>query len=374
MVVQTIMGGKGMKTCGIKPLSIVALLSMGLLTGCLFEGEQSMEEMDAPPEEEEATSTDTISEETESDGEDIEGEEGEEEEGETTGSVQRELYLLDSNGMVVPQTIELPASKEVASQALEYLVKDGPVTELLPSGFGAVLPAGTQIQGVNLKEDGTAIVDVSKEFEEYQAEDEEAILQAMTYTLTQFESVKSIKLWINGYEQDTMPVSGTPITGGVSRSNGINLQESAVNDLVNSEPVTVYYPSQQDGQEVYQVPVTTRVTDQEDLYTSVVQTLLNGPDLGTSLLQPFNDGAEVSNTELNDGVLTVTFNEALLTGEETKALSDEALASLVMSLTNLPDVESVDIKVDGVEQVMNEAGELLSEPVTQTDVQNAKSL
>ncbi|MFC7061603.1 GerMN domain-containing protein [Halobacillus seohaensis] len=363
-----------MKTCGIKPLSIVALLSMGLLTGCLFEGEQSMEEMDAPPEEEEATSTDTISEETESDGEDIEGEEGEEEEGETTGSVQRELYLLDSNGMVVPQTIELPASKEVASQALEYLVKDGPVTELLPSGFGAVLPAGTQIQGVNLKEDGTAIVDVSKEFEEYQAEDEEAILQAMTYTLTQFESVKSIKLWINGYEQDTMPVSGTPITGGVSRSNGINLQESAVNDLVNSEPVTVYYPSQQDGQEVYQVPVTTRVTDQEDLYTSVVQTLLNGPDLGTSLLQPFNDGAEVSNTELNDGVLTVTFNEALLTGEETKALSDEALASLVMSLTNLPDVESVDIKVDGVEQVMNEAGELLSEPVTQTDVQNAKSL
>ncbi|WP_173915910.1 GerMN domain-containing protein [Halobacillus sp. Marseille-Q1614] len=357
-----------MKTSGIKPLSIVALLSLGLLAGCFFEGEQSMEEMDGPPEEE--VNEETTSEVTESE---TDTEEGAEEE-ETAGTVERELYLLDSNGMVVPQTIEIPASKEVAAQALEYLVKDGPVTELLPSGFAAVLPAGTQIQGVNLKEDGTMIVDVSKEFETYKPEEEQKILQAMTYTLTQFDGVERIKLWINGHELKTMPVNGTPISDGVSRSDGINIQESAVSDPVESDPVTVYYPSQQNGQEVYHVPVTTRVTNEEDLYTAVVQTLLEGPALGTSLLQPFNAGAEVTNAEFNEGVLSVTFNEALLTGEETKSLSNEALTSLVMSLTNLPEVESVQVKVEGVEEVLNEAGEAITEPVTKTDVQKAQSL
>ncbi|MCP3030500.1 GerMN domain-containing protein [Halobacillus sp. A1] len=359
-----------MKTWGIKPLTIVALMSMGMLTGCLFEGEQSLEEMDGPPEEE-AASTDTITEETET--ESGEGEEGESTEEETSGTVERELYLLDSNGMVVPQTLEIPASENVAGQSLEYLVKDGPVTELLPSGFEAVLPAGTQIQGVNLV-DGTMTVDVSKEFQEYEAEDEEKILQAMTFTLTQFDNVERIKLWINGHEQKTMPVSGTPISDGVSRSDGINVQESSTNDLVNSEPVTVYYPSQQDGEEVYQVPVTTRVASGEDLYTTVVQTLLNGPALGTSLMQPFNEGAEVSKAEMKDGVLSVTFNEAMLTGEETKALSNEALSSLVMSLTGLPDVESVEVMVEGVKDVLNEAGEPISEPVTKSDIQEAESL
>ncbi|MFG6148345.1 GerMN domain-containing protein [Halobacillus sp. B23F22_1] len=355
-----------MKTWGIRPLSIIAFISIGLLTGCLFEGEQTLEEMDGPPEEE-ATNTDVTS-------DNMENDEGEDIEEETSTTVQRELYLLDSNGMVVPQTLELPASETVAAQALEYLVKDGPVTELLPSGFQAVLPAGTQIQGVNLKDDGIMIVDVSQEFEEYEAEDEEKILQAMTYTLTQFDGVDRIKLWINGHEQETMPVSGTPISKGVSRSDGINHQESSVNDLVNSEPVTVYYPSQQDGQEAYQVPVTTRVTSEDDLYTSVVKSLLNGPELGTSLLQPFNAGAEVVDAELSEGVLTVSFNEAMLTGEETKALSEEALTSLVMSLTNLPDVESVQVKVEGVEEVMNEAGEVISEPVTLNDVTKVKGL
>ena len=53
--------------------------------------------------------------------------------------------------MVVPQTFELPKTESAAKQALEYIVKDGPVSEILPNGFQAVLPAGTEIIGVNFK-------------------------------------------------------------------------------------------------------------------------------------------------------------------------------------------------------------------------------
>ncbi|SDP01561.1 GerMN domain-containing protein [Halobacillus sp. SY10] len=370
-----------MKNYGYKPfiLAVLLLLSVGLLSGCLFEGEQSLEKMDTP-EEAVTTTPDPSSDEPqpEGEGENTEGEEGEGTEGTegdaSSATVAREVYLMDANGMVAPQTLELPASEEVATQALEYMVKDGPVTNLLPNGFEAVLPAGTEILGVNAKEDGTLVVDVSEEFKNYAAEDEEKILQAMTYTLTQFENVKRIKLWINGHEQQVMPVDGTPISKGVSRADGINHSVGNNTDIMNSEAVTVYFPAQ-NGEQVYQVPVTTRVAKGSDEYTAMVQALLEGPELGSALMNPFNEGAELVNSKLENGVLTVSFNENILTSvEEQPSLSDAALASLVMSLTDQADIESVEVHVDGTEHVFNEAGEPLAEPVTRQDINGAEAM
>ncbi|UOQ46218.1 GerMN domain-containing protein [Halobacillus salinarum] len=355
-----------MKSLGIKPLSIAVLLSTGLLSGCFFEGEQSLEKMDTPPEN---TSVDSKSDSDSSTVKDNENAEGES----ADKTTARDIYLFDSNGMVVPQTLQLPQSKEVAAQALEYMVQDGPVTELLPQGFQAVLPAGTEIKGVNLKEDGTLVVDVSKEFEGYTAENEEKILQAMTFTLTQFDNVDRIKLWINGHEQATMPVNGTPISEGVSRTNGINIQVGEQTDVVNSKAVTVYFPSQND-QQVYEVPVTTRVNKSDNVYQSVVNALLDGPELGTSLLQPFNEEAELLGADLKEGVLTLTFNKGILNGQEPQAIGEEALSSLVLTLTDMEDVEAVQVKVDGVDEVFNEAGETLDKPVTRADLSEEKSV
>ena len=65
--------------------------------------------------------------------------------------MKTELYLIDKSGYVVPQTLELPKSEAVAKQALDYLVDNGPVTDKLPNGFRAVIPADTQIS-VNIKD------------------------------------------------------------------------------------------------------------------------------------------------------------------------------------------------------------------------------
>ncbi|TGB04130.1 GerMN domain-containing protein [Halobacillus salinus] len=365
-----------MKSLGFKPMiiSVILLLTTGLLSGCLFEGEQTLEKMDSP--DEAVNTTDTALEEDAPEGEEPSGEGEEEQEGEeqpTSQTVERELYLMDENGMIVPQTIELPASQEAASQAIEYLVKDGPVTNLLPNGFQAVLPAGTEVLGLNPEADGTMVVDLSEEFKNYDAKDEQKILEAMTYTLTQFDGIKRIKLWINGYEQNVMPVDGTPVSQGVSRSDGINVQGADHVDVLDTEAVTVYFPAQS-GDQIYQVPVTTRVQKGDDLYTTVVQALLEGPALETSLLQPFNDEAEVLKTELNDGVLSLSFNEAILTGQDQPTLSNAALASLVMSLTDFEEVESVEVNVEGSEQVINELGEPIVEPVTRQEVNQAIGL
>ena len=66
----------------------------------------------------------------------------------TENSVMTELYLIDKNGYVVSQSIPLPGKESVAKQALEHLVVNGPVQEVLPNGFRAVIPADTQVSVV----------------------------------------------------------------------------------------------------------------------------------------------------------------------------------------------------------------------------------
>ncbi|GGC93168.1 spore germination protein GerM [Thalassobacillus devorans] len=353
---------------------VIGLSTTLLLTGCFFEGEQSIEKMDAPQDVDYVDQTDEAADKTTEDSVDDTNSEANEE---ATGTSTRQLYLLDANGMVVSQTLELPniSSKEVATQSLEYLVKGGPVTELLPNGFEAVLPAGTEILGLNLKEDGTMIVDVSKEFAEYAPEDEQKILQAMTYTLTQFENVERIKLWINGHEQEVMPVKGTPISSGVSRADGINIYASEDADVVDSKAVTLYYPAQNENQDFYYVPVTTHLnTSDNDSYESIVQALVEGPSFDLPLLTAFNEEAELLETSFENGVLSLSFNEALLSNQEKQSVSEHVMKSLVMTLTDQQGVEAVEVHVDGVEQVYSEDGVPYAEPVTINDITGADSL
>ncbi|TFJ93962.1 GerMN domain-containing protein [Lentibacillus salicampi] len=348
-------------------LSLTVFLTI-ILSGC-FQGEQSLDneegEMD-PPKDAEAVDDleDKPGEKTSA-----EGEENQEdtEEDTSSGTVDRQLYLLDANGMVASQTLQLPQaeSNAVAQQAMEYLVKDGPVASLLPNGFQAVLPAGTEILGVNLKDNGTMVVDVSGEFENYKAEQELEILQAMTYTATQFENVDKLKLRIDGQQQETMPVDGTPIGEGYSRVNGINLVQSNTVDLLSSEPVTLYYPSAQ-GDNEYFVPVTQHIeVEDSDLYGSMVQALMQGPSADTNLQHVFNNATELTNhPSLKEGVLEVVFNQNVLQDEGQSVISNEVMETLVRTLTQDEAIEAVEVKVEDVETLFNENGEPYTEPVT----------
>ncbi|RCW66364.1 GerMN domain-containing protein [Saliterribacillus persicus] len=354
-------------------LVLLTQLCLFLLVGCgIFEGEQTSENIDAPPE------TATIGDETleseeievgmddKESNEETEAEAGLDEVSEQK-TISRQIYLLDESGLVVPHTVELPnpSSKEVAKQVLEHLVKDGPITSLLPSGYQAVLPAGTEINSLNLEANGTLVVDVSEDFKNYQAEEELKILEAMTYTLTQFENVNNIKLWINGEEQQVMPVNGTPIQEGYSRANGINIQSNDGLDIMESKAVTLYFPTQKDTAVNY-VPVTTHInTENNNPYQSIVQALLKGPNFSSSLLNMINTGTTLTEDPvIHDGVLTLTFNENILSDSEKSMIAEEVMQVLVLSLTENEEVEAVEVNVENHDRLVNEAGESYDVPVS----------
>lgn len=286
--------------------------------------------------------------------------------------VMTELYLLDKDGYVVPQTLSLSKTEGIAKQAIDHLVQNGPVTDMLPNGFKAVLPADTQAS-VNIK-DSVATVDFSKEFANYKAEDEVKILQAVTWTLTQFDSVETVKLQINGNELTEMPVNKTPIGNGLTRASGINIDTNDVVDLANTRAVTVYYLGGEEDS-YYYVPVTKRVSNKiTDNVEAAVNELIEGPNYTTNLLSDFVSGVElIDKPKIENGKVTLNFNESIFGSFEEKMVSQHLINTLVLSLTEQKGIESVSVLVNGKAELVNEKGEKLTEPVTRPEKVNTGS-
>ncbi|MBM7644747.1 germination protein M [Scopulibacillus daqui] len=284
-----------------------------------------------------------------------------------TGAVSRQLYLLDANGRVTPQVVKLPKKSNEAKQVLEYLVQDGPVSNILPNGFQAVIPPGTTINSTQAKKDGTFVVDFSKEFLDYKASEEKSILQAITWTLTQFDYIKRVQIKINGKMEKVMPVGKTEIGKGLSRADGINSEIGDVVDVAASNSVTIYYLSEHEGH-TYYVPVTTRVEPGENKVTAAVNALIDGPD-GKGLMSPFgSDVALKGRPVIKDGVVTLDFNSALYTDKNKKTVDDDAIDCLALTLTSQAGIDKVKIEVNGSSKVIKESGQKITKPVSRPEV------
>ncbi|MED3563912.1 GerMN domain-containing protein, partial [Bacillus xiapuensis] len=288
-------------------------------------------------------------------------------------TVNTELYLIDKNGYVVPQTLALPKKTSAATQALEYLVDNGPVTDMLPNGFRGVIPAETTMS-VKIS-DGVAHVDFSKEFKNYQPGDELKILQSITWTLTQFDSVKSVQLSMNGHPLTEMPVNGTPISDHLTRSIGINIDTTDIADITNTKPVTVYYIGGEKKGSYYYVPVTRRVSNSEkDNITAAVKELIQGPSQKSNLLSEFMSDAKLLEApKVENGQVTLNFNENIYGSFEDKEISQSLLNSIVLTLTEQPGIEKVAIEVKGKSDLKNDQGKKLSAPVSRPEKVNTGS-
>ena len=342
----------------VKPLVTAVFASTLLLSGCGLFGNEEQKKVDPPKQ---VTVTDTTpTKETTGKSEEVEG------------AVKTELYLINKDGYVVPQTLTLPKTTSVAKQALEHLVANGPVQDMLPNDFRAVLPEETQIS-VNIK-DGVAVVDFSKEFKNYQPEDERKILESITWTLTQFDTIEKVKLQMNGHELTEMPVNGTPISENLSRTTGINLDTADVMDITNTKPVTVYYIGGEENA-YYYVPVTKRVnTSEKNNIVAIVNELVKGPNSKSNLASEFMPDVELLEApKIEDGKVTLNFNKSIYGSFEEKIVSEHLLNALVLSLTEQKGIESVAVTVDGKAELVNDKGVKLSEPVTRPEKVNTGS-
>lgn len=276
---------------------------------------------------------------------------------------ERTMYFKDPNGYVAPLSLQVPQVEGVAKQALGYMISGGAAEGVLPDGFTALLPEGTEILGLDIRPDHLAIVDFNKAFTNYAEEDERKIMEAITWTLTDFPSVAQVELRVNGDRLLEMPVAGTPLDEPMSRTMGINVEQHRGVMLSQADPVTLYFQSKA-GDYSYIVPVTRLIDRTEDPAQATMEQLISGP-LSNHLVPVMLPDVQVIGVEKNDQIITVNLSDDIA-GPEGK-VAPETLKSVILSLMDSTGASKVQVLVEGSQQVISTEDENYSFPVNRPE-------
>lgn len=125
---------------------------------------------------------------------------------------------------LVPVLREIPATKAVARAAMNALL-DGPnVSERGASpAISSMIPVGTELLGLSIDE-GVATVDLSAAFEPGgHLESRVGRIGQVVYTLTQFPTIKSVALLLEGRPVTAFGPEGIVLHGPVSRAELVEI-------------------------------------------------------------------------------------------------------------------------------------------------------
>lgn len=327
-------------------------LLLFVLTGCMFGPQQTSKPIDPPPPE------------VELDAKAVDAKQTKEKAENDKKSAGTELYFLTDTGYVVPYTLKIPVEGGIAKQALRFMVKGGPAEALLPKGFMALLPKGTQVKGLNIQ-DGIATVDFSKEFLNYPEDQEEKVVNAVTWTLTGFANVEKVNIWVDGKSLSELPKQKTPAQN-LSRNRGINLEVAEGVEIHRAMPVTLYFLGQNPDNEVYYVPVTRMINRHPDVALRTLQELIRGPKHQSGLSGAFDHGTAINKVQVQGKWVVADLGEQLLEYSSDHKASKDAIQTLVLSLTENTKLDGVKLtvngKTDGLSITKKQGADMVSRP------------
>jgi len=274
------------------------------------------------------------------------------------------VYLADRNGYVAPVSVPvtLAENETYPRRALELMVENGMYASSLPEDFRPLIPQGTVVLGYDYDEEHqVAKVDFSSAFNDYYAGDERSIVEAITWTLTAMTGIKGVELSVEGERLAEMPQAAYPIDNVLTRSIGINIEAADGVDIVKSSPVTLYFSAQTLHDEQYYVPVTRLVERSDSAPLAAMEELIAGPLNQKELTSVIWPDVEVAGLEVKDGVAVLDLEDESF--GKGSVLPAEMLQAVVLSLTENSNAETVQIRINGESNLVDDQQKSYSEPV-----------
>jgi germination protein M len=269
------------------------------------------------------------------------------------------LYYKNKEGLIVPVTRKVQKQEGLAKAAISGLIDDAVTREQLDYyGLSPVLPKGTKIKGINIK-DKVAVIDFSKDFLNFSSkQDEQSAVSSIVYTLTGFTTVSDVKIRVEGKEMSTLK-NGTDLSVLRNRNNTlVNAGDTELKD--GCIKWDAYYVADGSNNINYLVPVSIQVPQSD----------LNGvPGLIFDELSK-NPGDSAYFTSIPQGTKLLSFGQqgstAVLdfSGDITKyggsAKEDSLLDQIYYTISQMKGIQKVKILVDGKEKAFPEGTEVAS--------------
>lgn len=350
-----------------KNIFILFLVMVILLAGCASDVDDSSSDVEGrvdPPQAEDIAGE----EEYKSIDENENQEEGKEEEDVEDRQLQNEkekihitVYYQDGDGYIVPVTRGVPKQEGIARAAINGLI-DSPIIreELEYYGLYPVLPQGTEVLGINIK-DGIATIDFNEALLNYEREiDERNIIASVVYTLTEFNTVDGVKVWINGYADRELKF-GTSLSGVLNRQN-VLINSKKVKAGGEKRKVDVYLFKAANDTFTYILPVSVELSGvNESEIPGTIADLLN-EDYGDRLYTEVPSEASLIGSSINGSTITLNFNEGIKMYGGGSARENGLLKQILFSMKQIEGIKRVKLLINGETAILPE-GTDLSSPV-----------
>ncbi len=261
------------------------------------------------------------------------------------------LYFQNETGYLVPVNRQIPWEEGIAKAALRNMIDSQAIRDDLGYiGLLPLIPAGTEIKGMSISEDGLCKVDFSKELLNCQSKkEEENLVVGVVYTLTEFPTINEVKFMIEGDEISHLQY-GTDVSSAIKRGD-INLAENTAN--ANSE-VLVYYKGTSNGEYEYYIPVTVPTVAPTSNVFSSLEKLFGGAPASSGLYTDIPDGVYFQGVEVNDGIAYVDILTESADILYNQAIFDRMSRNIGLTLSQFNDIAYVEILIGG--KTVEEAG------------------
>lgn len=254
----------------------------------------------------------------------------------------KSVYLMDKYNYVSKLKVPIYETDiiEMIKEKLNYLIINN--DNKIPNGFRGLIPSNTKILDLKLDND-TLTINFSKEILNVNKSDEEHMIEAIVFTLTEFDKINKVRINVEGKTLTELPISKKKLPELLDRSFGIN-KIYDFKSLNNLTQTIVYYINKIDD-ETYYTPVTKINNDDRDKVTLVIEELKSNIIYQTNLSSYLSASASLNKYEIEGDKIILLFNDKIF-DSNSKNILEEVEYTISMSLMDNLGVKEVIFRVN----------------------------
>lgn len=262
---------------------------------------------------------------------------------ETLSYIEKEeipIFLVDSMEYIARTSIvkESETTEELIEEVIDSLTIGSEKSNYIRDGFKGIIPKNTKVLDTTL-EGNILTINFSKEFLNVSESDEEKMLEALTYSLLEIPEIKKISILVEGEKLKNLPNSKKKLPEFLDRNFGINKIYN-LDSIKDTSKTTIYYLSKYNDY-YYYVPVTKISNDATEKVEIIINELKSTPIYHTNLISYLAASTNITNYELLENSITLSFNNHLLANLKDEEMLEEVKYSIALSMRDSYGVEEV---------------------------------
>jgi len=256
------------------------------------------------------------------------------------------IYLVDNNNLVSRFEVIKKNNDSLAlvDEVISNLTIDSENSSHIPNNFKKIIPKGTKIISKDLT-NGILKINFTKEFLKVSEDNEEKMLEAIIFSLTEIDDIKKIMIFVEGEMLKELPNSKKNLSNTLDRSYGIN-KVYELDSMKDVSKITTYYISKIDGYSYY-TPVTTVTNSKNEKVEVIIEKLKSSPTYQTNLISYLATSAELLNYQILENSVNLSFNNQVLSLDETEII-EEVKYSIALSIRDTYNINETIFYVDNM--------------------------